>query len=49
MAAGKFLELTYITWMGYIHMYIFRSHLGTISMTRRVPLEPVGRSTSQRR
>ena len=20
-AAGKFLELTYITWMGYIHMY----------------------------
>ena len=32
-----------------LHTYVFRSHLGTISVKGRVPLEPVGRSTSQRR
>ena len=31
-----------------LHTYVFRSHLGTISVKGRVPLEPVGRSTSQR-
>ena len=42
---------TYITWIlvGYIHMYIFRSHLGTISVEGWVALEPVGRGTLQRR
>ena len=40
---------TYIHNLDGLHTYVFRSHLGTISVKRRVPLEPVGRSTSQRR
>ena len=42
---------TYITWilMYGLHTYVFRSHLGTISVKGWVALEPVGRGTSQRR